>query len=213
VYNQGQLGSCTANAIAGAIQFEEMKQKIPALMPSRLFIYYNERVIEHTVGTDSGATLRDGLKTVAKRGFCSQAVWPYLIKKFTQQPPPRCYERASRHKVRTYMRLSQDLNTMKGCLASGHPFVFGFTVYAGFESPMVAKTGIVPMPKSNGHVLGGHAVLAVGYNDANRRFIVRNSWGADWGRRGYFVIPYEYLLSPDLSNDFWTVRSVVFSPK
>jgi C1A family cysteine protease len=102
----------------------------------------------------------------------------------------------------------QDLNQMKGCLASGYPFVFGFTVYQSFESPTVARTGHAPMPGSGERPVGGHAVVAVGYDDANQWFIVRNSWGAAWGMKGYFTLPYSYLIQPALSSDFWTIRLV-----
>jgi C1A family cysteine protease len=97
---------------------------------------------------------------------------------------------------------------MRGCLANGYPFVFGFTVYQSFESAAVAQTGIVPMPAPGEQVLGGHCVLAVGYDDNQRRFIVRNSWGPSWGVAGYCTMPYEYLINPNLASDFWTLRSV-----
>jgi len=97
---------------------------------------------------------------------------------------------------------------MKGCLASGYPFVFGFTVYDSFESTTVAQTGHAPMPQPGEKVAGGHAVAAVGYDDKNQWFIVRNSWGASWGLKGYFTLPYQYLLAADLSDDFWTIRIV-----
>ena len=97
---------------------------------------------------------------------------------------------------------------MKGCLASGYPFVFGFTVYESFESDQVAQTGHVPMPQAGEQVVGGHAVLAVGYDDSNQWFIVRNSWGPNWGMQGYFTMPYLYLLDPNLSGDFWMGQTV-----
>jgi C1A family cysteine protease len=207
VYDQGQLGSCTGNSIAGGIQFEEIKQKLPnKTTPSRLFIYYNERVIEGTVSHDSGAQIRDGMKSVATTGYCFETTWPYDIAKFTVQPPPACYAEAKLHVVKQYMRLGQNLAQMKGCLAAGFPFVFGFTVYDSFESPAVAKTGIVPMPGPGESVLGGHAVLCVGYDDSKQLFIVRNSWGSGWGQAGYFEIPYAYLMDHSLSSDFWTIR-------
>jgi C1A family cysteine protease len=209
VYDQGQLGSCTANAIAGALQFDEIKEHKNGLStPSRLFIYYNERVIEGTVTSDSGAQLRDGVKTVAKQGICPEKVWPYDISKFAVKPPTLAYKDAAKDKATNYLRLSQAANQLKGCLASGYPFVFGFTVYESFESADVSKTGIVPMPSPNEAVLGGHAVCAVGYDDAQQRFIVRNSWGTEWGMKGYCTMPYTYLLDPNLASDFWTIRTV-----
>jgi C1A family cysteine protease len=208
VYDQGQLGSCTANAIAGAFQFDELKQKADSVIPSRLFIYYGERVIEGTVGTDSGAQIRDGIKVVAKNGVCPETEWPYDIAKFAQAPPKSCFNDAKKYKAVTYQRLIQDLNTMKGCLASGYPFVFGITVYSSFESTAVATTGIVPMPASNEQVLGGHAIMAVGYDDSTRMFTFRNSWGTSWAKNGYGYIPYAYLTDTNLASDFWTIRAV-----
>jgi C1A family cysteine protease len=209
LYDQGQLGSCTANAIAAAIQFDQMKQQRSYIfLPSRLFIYYNERSIEGTVASDSGAMIRDGIKSVGAQGVCPEDEWPYDITKFQQQPTDGCYQDALACKAILYRSLLQDLNQMKGCLASGYPFTFGFTVYQSFESDTVAKTGQVDMPQQNEQELGGHAVLAVGYDDAQQRFLVRNSWGDAWGMKGYFTIPYTYLLSPNLANDFWTIRLI-----
>jgi C1A family cysteine protease len=208
VYDQGQLGSCSANAIGGAIQFEQMKQGVANFVPSRLFIYYNERVIENTVNSDSGAQLRDGMKVVAKQGAPPETDWPYDITKFTEKPPASAYADAAKNKVTSYQRVSRALSQFKGCLASGYPFVFGFTVYDSFESITVAKTGHAPMPQPGEKVVGGHAVLAVGYDDQNQWFIVRNSWAATWGLAGYFTMPYQYLLETNLSDDFWTVRLV-----
>ncbi len=116
VYDQGQLGSCTANAIGGAIEFDQMKEKLPQVfVPSRLFIYYNERVIEGSVNSDSGAMLRDGIKTVAKQGACPEPMWPYQIAKFKTKPSQACYTEATKHTAVSYQRLVQSLQQMKGC--------------------------------------------------------------------------------------------------
>ena len=208
VYDQGMLGSCTANAIAAAIEFDRLKQKLPDFVPSRLFIYYNERVIEGTVGLDSGAQLRDGIKTVASQGVCPEPEWPYDIAKFTRKPPAKAYNDSETDRAISYQSLVQDLNQMKGCLASGYPFVFGFTVYESFEGAAVRQTGHAPMPASRERAIGGHAVMAVGYEDARQWFLVRNSWGPRWGMAGYFTLPYSYLIQAVLSKDFWTIRIV-----
>ncbi len=209
IEDQGQLGSCTGNALAGAFEFLELKNGKRFDDASRLFIYYNERVIEHTVTQDAGAMIRDGIKTLAKQGVCSETSWPYAITKFAKKPGAGCYTEARRHRITAYARIST-LDDMRSCLAEGFPFVFGFTVYASFESAKVAKTGVLGMPAKSEKMLGGHAVLAVGYNDKQKRFVVRNSWGTDWGMQGYFTMPYAYLTDSNLADDMWTIRDEEF---
>jgi C1A family cysteine protease len=220
VYDQGRIGSCTANAIAAAFEFDLLKQHLTDFMPSRLFIYYNERAIEGTVGSDSGAMIRDGIKSVATQGVCTELEWPYddtsagpdgswpAGARPAQKPGAQCYTDAAENRATSYQRVVRDLDQMKGCLAAGYPFVFGFSVYDSFESSQVARTGTVPMPGTDETLLGGHAVLAVGYDDAEERFRVRNSWGSGWGQEGYFTMPYEYLTTRSLASDFWTIRVV-----
>ena len=186
-----------------------MKQQLAQIFePSRLFVYYNERELEGTVDSDAGAQIRDGIKSVGTQGVCSETEWPYDITKFTDKPPQNCYRDAVQYRAVSYQSVVQNLNQMKGCLAAGYPFVFGFTVYESFESQEVARTGHAPMPATTEQVLGGHAVVAVGYEDANQWFIVRNSWGTGWGMEGYFTLPYTYLIQPRLASDFWTIRLV-----
>ena len=205
VEDQGDLGSCTGNALAGALEFLEKKDKVKFVDLSRLFIYYNERVIEHTVKSDSGAMIRDGIKTLKNQGVCSEKTWPYVIEKFAVRPGRASYQEAVEHQIISYQRILT-LDQMRACLAEGFPFVFGFTVYESFESQQVARSGIVQMPQSGERVVGGHAVMAVGYTDAEKRFIVRNSWGTAWGERGCFTMPYAYLSDRNLSDDFWVIR-------
>jgi C1A family cysteine protease len=206
VEDQGQLGSCTANALAGSLEFLEKKAgQVPADL-SRLFIYYNEREMEGTINDDAGAAIRDGVKSLVNIGVCAEEQWPYAVSKFTQKPPAACYKSAVAHQVLSYHRILS-LMEMKSCLAEGYPFVFGFTVYESFESATVAKSGKLSLPKKKEKSMGGHAVMAVGYDDKTKRFIVRNSWGTDWGMGGYFTMPYDYASDRNLSDDFWTLRS------
>ena len=205
VENQGKLGSCTAHALTGALEFLEKKDKLPIVQMSRLFLYYNERVIENIVAVDNGAMIRDGIKSLVKQGVCTEEKWPYVIENFQSKPTEICYRDASVHQITSYQRI-ETVDEMRMCLADGFPFVFGFTVYENFESPTVAETGELNMPGPSERVLGGHAVLAVGYDDHEKIFIVRNSWGVEWGLKGYFTIPYDYLANRDLSRDMWTIR-------
>jgi C1A family cysteine protease len=209
IYDQGYLGSCTSNAIAMAIDFERVYQNLTAMKPSRLYIYYNERVIENSVPYDAGASLRDGIKSVSKDGSCPESEWPYVIENFTVKPPDICYTDGRKNLVKQYLRLNNtNLNELKTCLSSGYGFVFGFSVFSSFETLTVARTGMVPLPSRNDTLLGGHACYCVGYDDSKSRFIVRNSWGDTWGDKGHFYIPYSYLTNTNYADDFWTIRLV-----
>jgi hypothetical protein len=222
VYNQTTLGSCTAQAIGADHQSEQIRMELPptgaaesvaaaiamSFVPSKLFIYYNERVMEGSVNQDAGADLRDGMKSVANQGVCPESMWPYDVAKFRDKPTPACYIEAMKHQVTSYHAVAQNIDQLKGCLAEGYPFVFGFSVYSSFQTAAVARTGIMPMPSRTDSMLGGHAVMAVGYDDSKRWFIVRNSWGEGWGDKGYFYMPYDYISNPGLAADFWTIRMV-----
>lgn len=225
VYDQGQLGSCTANAIAGAVQYLCVKNAYKwAFTPSRLFIYYNERVVEGTVLQDAGADLRDGLKVLNSQGVCPEAMadgsnpgwlWPYSDGpvKFRLQPPSQCYRDALLHKAVKYESVPLDATTMQSLLVEGLPVIFGIQVYASFESDSANTTGVIPMPDvSSEELLGGHALLAVGYMpgsmiagaDATKNyFIFRNSWNTTWGAEGYGFIPFDYLTDSSLGSDYW----------
>jgi len=208
VYDQGKLGSCTANAIGAAYEFDVMKQKKVDFTPSRLFIYYNERVIEGTIKQDAGAEIRDGIKSIAQTGVCTEKTWPYTISKFAKKPTKASFKEATKHKAVTYQRVNQNAIDLKTALAAGFPVIFGFSVYESFESVEVARTGVANLPLADERMIGGHAVLLVGYDDHTQRWLVRNSWGTNWGQAGYFTMPYSYLTNRNLASDFWTVTSV-----
>jgi len=209
-WNQGQLGSCTAHGISATMVFDEQFEKETFIMPSRLFIYYNERAMEGTINSDSGAQIRDGIKSVATQGFADEKLWPYVINQFRVKPPTTAYACGVKHKALQYSALNNtNITDLKDCLASGFPFVFGFTVYESFESEAVAASGILPMPSPTDSVVGGHCVCCVGYDDSKKAFLVRNSWGTAWGQNGHFWMPYAYMTNADLASDFWVVKKIM----
>jgi C1A family cysteine protease len=207
IENQGQIGCCTACALVGNLEFLKLKKLDKVMNFSRLFLYYNERLIRHTEKVDSGASLRDGIKSLVKLGDCLETLWPFTEKEVEVKPSENCYQNGLNYQINSYYRL-QSLSEMKHNLSLGFPFVFGFAVYESFESENVTKTGIVPMPDPSERMVGGHAVLAVGFDDAKKSLIVRNSWGADWGMKGYFYMPYTYVTTKNLASDFWTIRGM-----
>ena len=207
VENQGDLGSCTACALVGNLEYIKYKKLSKVINFSKLFLYYNERVIRHTQNADSGASIRDGIKTLVKIGDCLESLWPYDIDKFAVKPPQKAYTEAKDMQIIRYYRL-HTLDEMKHTISAGSPFVFGFAVYTSFESRKIAATGIVPMPKKGERLVGGHAVMAVGYDYSRGYAVIRNSWGSSWGDKGYCYMPYGYLTNENLSSDFWTIRTM-----
>lgn len=222
-YDQGLLGSCTANALAFAYVYDEIKQNNPnEFMPSRLFIYYNERKLQGTIDEDSGAKISDGVIALQKYGVCSENQWPYDAPKYTTEPSENLYKIASECVLKTFYTLDgiagKMSNHVKTALNSGFPVVIGFIVYESFESPEVTRTGLMPMPTSYDQTLGGHCVVIVGC-DEKLGFLVRNSWGTNWGchsdgkisgstkPRGYFWMPSAFVDSSDCI-DFWVLTSV-----
>jgi C1A family cysteine protease len=210
VYDQGQLGSCTANSVGAVLEFNELRQKEgDAATPSRLFIYYNERAMEGTIAQDSGAEIRDGIKSVAQLGAPPETLWPYDITKFARKPPAAAYRAGVKHQAIRYARVSQATIAIQSVLAAGFPISFGFTVYESFESD-VGANGVVPMPQPDEKTLGGHAVVAVGYKTIRGQlyFECRNSWGPGWADQGYFWMPASYITSASLARDFWVIEQV-----
>jgi len=220
-YDQGDLGSCTANSLAGILSFQLICQKkitdlnIPKSTPSRLFIYYNERVIEGTVNTDSGAYIRDGIKSLCKQGACFEDIWPYITSKFAKKPTKAAYIAALKNIIKQYERVAvSDINSKKIALTTNHGISFGISVYESFESKNAAKTGLIPMPKPTEKMFVGHAMTIIGYDDtkiigtSTGAFEVRNSWGTTWGDNGHCWIPYDYLNNTQLCADNWIVKLV-----
>lgn len=207
VEDQGNIGSCTANSAIGLLEFLDAVPDNTYVNLSRLFLYYNTRLIEGSQGYDSGCTIRDAMKSLNTYGVCPESRWPYTTSKYKVKPNATSYKDALRRVVKNYYSL-RTLGEIKASLAQGKPVVFGFTVYEEFDSEETARTGVAEMPGPNEAVLGGHAVLAVGYddNDDGGRLIVRNSWSEAWGKKGYFTMPYQFVTS-GIASDFWTVEN------
>lgn len=208
IEDQGQLGSCTANAWVGVIEYLDKVKDGHYHNWSRLFLYYNERALHGEENQDNGAYIRDGAKALAKLGICRETHWKYEIGRFAERPPETCYEEGLSHQALLYSRVDQTEEAMLSALAQGNPIVIGFTVYESFESDAVTETGVVPMPQPTERTLGGHAVLIVGYDRPQRMFTVRNSWGSKWGDRGHCYMPFEYFLDPDLADDLWIMQTL-----
>lgn len=205
VFNQGQIGSCTGNALAGAYEFLEKSEREVFIKASRLFIYWNERALEDDTNQDAGAEIRNGIKTLYQKGVCSEKTWLYEPDLLFKVPPRWAYGEAYHHKIAIYERLdNENINDLKDVLYTGFPFVFGFSVYSSFDD--IGSNGIMPMPSPNEQVEGGHAVMCVGYNDDIQMFKVRNSWGSEWGHEGYFYMPYKFMTSTDYCDDFWVIK-------
>jgi C1A family cysteine protease len=208
VFNQGQLGSCTANAVAAAVEYDaKLNGSDPGFL-SRLWIYYYERKLEGApLDQDTGAQGRDGFKVCEKLGVPLEQDWPYDIAKFSQAPPESLEGEAHEHRISNYRVVPRNLDSMKAVLSNRQTIAFGFTVYESFESPEVAKSGMVPLPNRGEKVMGGHEVLLVGYlKDEPNYGLVRNSWGSDWALGGYFLMPWAYILDAHLASDFRTIR-------
>lgn len=204
--NQGPLGACTAWAVLGVVRSAEIEAHGSSVDPSELATYYWTRVYEGTVREDSGAQIRNAIKSVVKVGYCDGALWPYKIANFTKKPSAAAEADARKSRVTGYARVRQNLAALKESVVQANPVVFGFSVFESFDA--VAKTGIATVPRSSEEIQGGHAVVIVGYDDDMKCFLIRNSWGTRWGKKGYFWMPYEYVLDEDLAADFWTISVV-----
>lgn len=204
IYDQSNLGSCVANATGACYKFLN-----PTFDPSRLFIYYNARSLEETVSTDSGCQIRDAIKSLARQGVCKEELDPYNTVQFAITPPFTAFTNAKLHRIIRYERIERDLTQLKLCLIGGNPFSFGISVYESFNgrwSNVKKSMVIAPVPRRTENLLGGHALRCVGFDDTIKCFIVANSWGTDWGDKGYFYLPYDYILNSGLSSDFWVIK-------
>jgi C1A family cysteine protease len=207
-FDQGNLGSCTYNAISKTHRAALVAQGKPVFEASRLFGYYGEREIEGTIDVDAGAMIRDGMQVAAKLGMCDETVWPYDIAAFRTRPSDAAYLVAAEHQCVIYRRAPRTVSGVLDTLARGFPIVCGFTVYDSFESDEAARTGDVPVPASGERVRGGHAVVLSGYEQVSKtktRLEWLNSWGTEWGDGGYFHTSTTFLSKCHVS-DLWTIE-------
>lgn len=202
VYDQGNIGSCTANALCTIFNYD-----IPNFSGSRLFLYYNERLLIDSVDIDSGAYISDGIECLKKYGICNENEWKYIISNYKIKPPDNCYINAKKHYTVEAFNIENNLDIIKTCIINNEPIVLGIALYESFND--IKKDGICKMPNENENYLGGHAVVLCGFDDKNKRFILRNSWGSYWGNNGNFYLPYEYILNDDLTTDLWIITKSI----
>lgn len=215
VYDQGHLGSCTANATGFLWHYEvclEVTPKAPTtaiVSPSRLYIYYFTRLAQGTANEDSGGTLRGAMQAARRHGLCPETLWPYIEANYAITPASTADQNAIHHlpSQRQYAAVPQGLGEFKTLLAGGRPLAFGFSVPESFMSQEMASSGVMPLPQPGENVVGGHAVALAGYDDQKQAFLVRNSWGEGWGEGGYFWMPYAFATNPSWCSDFWTVAA------
>lgn len=210
VLDQGNLGACVPNSLANVVKYHLSKDSVSGekFVPSRLAIYFDGRTLENTVNSDSGLTVADGCKVIHQMGVCAEHEWIYDISKFTQDPPLEARVNATHRKATKYMKVPQNLDQIKGALTLELPVTIGISVYDSFESDAVAKTGTVPVPGPQEANLGGHCVTIWGCDDTTKLFTLQNSWGEDWGDKGFFTLPYEYVLNSDLCWELWALQLI-----
>lgn len=208
VWDQGDSSSCTAHLAAALLGYVSRLGLDKSY--SRLMIYYATREIEGDVDMDEGAEIRNSIKAVSRFGAPYEELWPFDLGNLFKKPSPEAYKGAGRleNYAKLYYRLPQTLNAMKASLRAGYPFGFGYTLFESFDTKQVEDTGVMPMPEKGEQVLGGHAVVAVGYDEAQKCFLIRNSWGKDWGMDGHFLMPYNYIANPSCCDDFWVIKTV-----
>lgn len=208
VEDQSQTNSCVANAIAGAYEYLRVRITGKYKDVSRLFIYYNARLMDG-IEEDEGSSIATSIQVLQEMGTCKEKTWPYKIGKVNKKPHDDAYTEAARFLIESAEEIPVDLNTMKQCLAEGHPFIFSLALCKSFDR--AGRSGRVPTPdpsEAGREEHSRHAMLCVGYSDTRQVFIVRNSWGADWGDEGYCYIPYAYMTNPAYCRSCWTIRAI-----
>ena len=208
ILDQGDIGSCVFNAGVSLVYYDMVRQKLLPFMPSRLQWYYNTRVREHTVKSDSGATITDACKVFKSKGVCPEAEWTYTEENLFKKPSVKAAKDALSCKGLKWEHVHQNNNALQQMLYAGNPIIFGISVYDSFESKEAAKTGMIPMPRSDETLLGGHGISMTGWSDKLGAYRCRNSWGTGWGDKGWFWLPYKYVEDPNLAADFKVITLI-----
>jgi len=208
VYNQGDTGSCVWQSTSAAMEFLRRRDGLPDFIPSRLWGYYQTRVAEHCVASDSGCTVADAMVVANKMGVPPEDLWPFDPSKVLIAPPDDLLLAAQSDMALAYQVVANRITAILSCFKQGSPVIIGCTVFAGIQSEEAAKTGYIPMPKPDEAPDGGHAMLLVGYQSGPRRFIVRNSWSDAWGDKGYGYLDAEYVTNASLTDELWCISQI-----
>ncbi len=203
VYDQGKIGSCTANALCSIFDYDTSNFR-----GSRLFLYYNERLLTNETDIDSGGYLKDGIFCLKKYGICDEKYWPYIIDNVFKEPSKIAYEQAKNNYVIEGIPITNNIKTIKYWLNKNEPIALGLAIYSNFTNFSSARSGKIGLPNDDDTFIGGHAVILCGYNDNKQEFILRNSWGFYWGDNGYFYLPYDYITNSDLCSDLWIITKI-----
>jgi C1A family cysteine protease len=223
--DQGQEGSCTANAFQGGYRTtcKYLKNADAEFVPSRSYYYFHERLTEDSQHdpadlTDSGADEVDGLQWAVTSGVCSETSWPYVSSNMNTPPTAECETEAAKHKISSYSTITMDENlitNIESAICSGMVVLIAINVYNSFEGSQPAATGMIPIPTPQNWgdaqdpvdpYMGGHEMCLVGYDGGKKLFTVMNSWGTQWGNRGFCYIPYAYLTNPNLGVEFTVIH-------
>lgn len=203
VYDQGKIGSCTANALCSIYEYDTTNFK-----GSRLFLYYNERKLINETDKDSGAYLSDGIISLKTHGLCEENYWPYISENLFKEPSTIAYENAKKNYLIEAKEINNKIEIIKYWINKNEPIAIGIAIYSNFTNFSAGKTGKIGLPKNTDFLIGGHAVILCGYDDNKEEFILRNSWGSYWGDKGYFYLPYSYITNNDLCFDLWIITKI-----
>lgn len=217
IWDQAQLGSCTGFASKSAAELIWNilnPDQQDSFIASALFQYYNERKLEGTTDEDSGASIADAIRALIQDGIAPDTDWDYsnYQTKFKEKPSDKAYQDAKQHMdldTLGHAQIPQSPEAIKTALVQNHAVIFGMRVYESFMAEQTAKTGFVPIPNiMTEKLMGGHALIIVGYDDDNKWYVVKNSWGTSWGDQGYCYIPYAVIHNPIITDEIWGISKM-----